>query len=790
MKKILILITTFLLTLNILFGLELLNTPKKYKKPTDGISLRKTNDTNTDSWIVFSDKQDNPTYYEQRKGRVKKKCAFMQHFYIIDETDDWLHIVKDNPGWSGETTKEMEDYGWIKKENLLLWSNCLNTNTNIKQKVMVLNSMATIENEEKISYEHRKMQFYNDPYLNDLSDKVCELYQIFYVYKTSADGTNKLIGKSSSIRGGEYAKTTIWGWVSKSRMVEWYSRLAIEPNWEPDAVDERRNNDVQATAFSSESQATRFKLNNDTHSSRAIYWAEDENRYNNRAIGEWRRFPVLTANNNIMQCYIMGEVQSDAGNIDTEENAVTIKKYTDLRENMRNVNIIFVIDGTSSMQPYFSQVSNALKSCMPSLERTFTKNDFKFSAVVFRDFASKRVIEFQKLGGYEQTANFLSNIVAGDDYGDTDSEEAVNYGLKHAIRNNELIEGQTNIIVLIGDAANHDRQDNTQVSSNTIERLLDKYGCDFFVFQVHKKNTSAYKKFVIQNKKIMLTTATKEFNRLRAIAGNELSEPQFQTNGRIHSLNNSSRVMRLSEAQLSNSSSNSLSSDITELIELSNKKTGDFIALLEEIMEGGTSLEKIDFSTSASDNKFVDSYKPAMFSMLNSMGLKDDVLDKIKKERFQLAIEAYTPVKIDNMQHPLYKDVVLFDRIELGKLYVSLQKLIEGGGVNERKTMQDAWLEILRDTVGEDREAFKNMTLGEVNIKVTGLHSTSDFIADIRVEDITDPSVFTDNDFRKYLDNLNKSFIKLDEIYNSKDYPYSFRSNDTPYYWIELDILP
>jgi len=789
MNKAINLVAVFLITLNLLSAIELLNTPKKYMKPTDGISLKQTDEINTESWIVFSDRKDNPTYYEQREVKVKRNCDLMQHFYVIDETDDWLHIVEDDPGWSGETTKNMIDFGWIKKENLLLWSNCLSTSNNIKQKVMVLNSMATIEDEEDISYEHRKMQFYDDPKLGSLSDKVCELYQIFYVYKAANNEKSRLIGKSSNIRSGEYGKTTVWGWVSDSRMVEWDSRLAIEPNWEPDAVNERKSNEVQATAFSSQSQAIRFKHGNN-YSTKAIYWAEDENRYNNRAIGEWRRFPVLSEDNDIIECYIMGEVQCAGSNesIDSDETAATIKKYSDLREKRRNINIIFVIDGTSSMQPYFSQISGALEKCMPSLESRFTKNVFRFSAVIFRDFTSQKTIEFQKLGNYTQTANFLSKIEAGDDKGDTDAEEAVNFGLKHAIRDNELVEGETNIIVLIGDAANHDRKDETEVSSDTIERLLDKYGCDLFVFQVHKKNTPAYKKFISQNKKIMMKTSAREFNRLRTVPGNNLSEPIFETNGRIHALNNSSQVMRISEAQNNINSSNNLGPDIIELITLSNKKTEDLIALLAEALEGGTSLDKIDFSSS--DNKFVDSYKPAMLSMLNSMGLRDEVLDKITKERFQLAIEAYTPIQLENTDYPLYKNVVLFDRIEMGKLYVSLQKLIEGGGESERKTMQDAWLEILRDTIGEDRDSFKNMTLGEVNFQVSGLHSTSDFVANIRVEDIVDEAKFSENDFRKYLGILKKSFDDLDDIYNSNTYPYSFRSNDTPYYWIELDILP
>ena len=107
----------------------------------------------------------------------------------------------------------------------------------------------------------------------------------------------------------------------------------------------------------------------------------------------------------------------------------------------------------------------------------------------------------------------------------------------------------------------------------------------------------------------------------------------------------------------------------------------------------------------------------------------------------------------------------------------------------DRKIIKEVWLEMLYEQEGLDTISISNMTLDNASIQLFGLHTKRDFGNIVRITDITDSKVFLDKDFREYLDILREVLNKIDHIYNSNSYKYSFMSNDTPYYWIDFDLI-
>ena len=791
MKKRLLLFIFFVISIVLSSQYTLKKIPSDFIRPTEDVAISEVKQsTTTDLWVVYSCKHDNHSYWEIGEDNIKRTFDFLEWFYVIDETNDHLHIVKDDPGYSDQTTKEMKDYGWIEKENLLLWEQCLVTNNNISKKVMILN---TLRSSLDTSLQHDRVIFYTDPELTNETENISDLYQVFFIYKKS--GNSVLVGKDAINTHPDIIEENIKGWVPDHRIVNWDHRVAIEPNWKKDAVQERKDNNIKTSVFIDEPAAIRFKNGNQILKQQ-LFW--DKDPYENRNIGDWRRYPVLVENDNgIIKCNIMGEVFSANGSIDKISFAEIQKKYADRREGIRNINIVFVIDGTTSMGPYFNSISSAINSSMRDLEESFIKNTLRFAIVVYRDKASgdSFLIQDKELCSYTEAIDFLSSISAGYDASDPDYAEAVNYGLHSSLRNIELDQNQTNIIILVGDAGNHSRNDDTQISSETIKNLMQHYLCNFFVFQVHKGSSNTYHDFISQNQTIMMNVAQNEYNNIMIIPNaGKIKPPKFSEvifkKYKKHELKDSAIFGLVLESRENNFIEPIiLENEIKEFVKYTNEHVNKICNLTSQIEGDGMSIEEVDYS---SNSPYVNTYKPAVLSFIKSYIQDKEMLDKMTKDRYQLAINAYTVRQIDSMTSPLYKDVIFMDKREFSEVVNILGKFeIAKTSSEQRESMHDVWLEVLKGHLGDrSREYFENMTLSDINSQVFGLPSTSGFLSNVRLIDITDPSRFSDEDFRRYKDGLDNSYKELNAIFNSENFIYKFSSNDITYYWIDMDLLP
>ncbi len=130
--------------------------PIKYTTPQEDVLLTKDEKRRPGScWIVYSDKNGNKTYESSTNNKLKRTIGFMDAFYVEDETNKRVHLFKD-PDYKEGFSSSVEDYGWIDKENLLLWDHCLITKTGkINLKAMVLN---TIESLKKYKKNERKKE--------------------------------------------------------------------------------------------------------------------------------------------------------------------------------------------------------------------------------------------------------------------------------------------------------------------------------------------------------------------------------------------------------------------------------------------------------------------------------------------------------------------------------------------------------------------------------------------------------------------------------------------------------
>lgn len=790
----------FLLAASIGFaqGVKVMELPSKYKMPIEYTELTPATEfVEGTTWQVYAIAENTQTYNDHLAKEPFRTVAFLEPFFVTEDSTYCLKLYKDpNLNMDGTLSAEAEFYGWVPKADLLLWNRALVTaKGNIDKKAMILNTVNSIE-KAKRGDNNTMVTFCTGPSLKSNSGKTSNLFQVFYVFKLLDNAV--LLGKVNRISDKDFVKDDIVGWVSVDKVNFWDHRIAIEPNFEENAVAERKAAGVKSLIFNARGQAQSFSKKQDYDAS-TILW--DADPYDDRNIGDWRRFPLLKRySDGILRIGVMGEISSKSGEVLTQkQNAGIQREYNEKRNKRRNINIVFVIDGSSSMQPYFGAVSSAVNESMTEITASYTKNNIRFGAVVYRDLAeAERMIEvFPVTNKHNRVSQFLDAIEAKD-VNDTDTPEAVNLGLKTALRQTDLQPDETNIIVLIGDAGNHDRDDDSQVPKEQIVSLINSLNANVLAFQVHSGTHSSYNDFIQQAKSIILDAASlnsDKINRVKKNSNVTFDAPTFTAyEGQGVRLDNSEMIGFVAQGKAGvRMKEDQLKAEVKRIVKAVNSQIDDLLLITDQIvMEGSNVGRATEKSVTQEANKYVSSYTPSVLNMLGDMNISDEQLHILCDEKYQFYMEGYSPYQIQGSEYPLYQNVLFLTRLELAQLIIKFDALLNANtGFTRRRKMKDAWVELLKQHIGGlSRNEIEEMTMEQINERVFGLPGSSSMLSDVKLKDITDQAVINDNMFQQYVVQIERKHNLLDKIYNKDNYEYSFSSNDQKYYWIAENLLP
>lgn len=187
----------------------------------------------------------------------------------------------------------------------------------------------------------------------------------------------------------------------------------------------------------------------------------------------------------------IAEPQIEQTEVDPSQVAELKQRLSTLAEKARNVNIMFLVDATEGMGKHLPAVAQAA-------ERAQQRFNAEIAAACYRDAA-------------EGAWLYMSNTMVGDDPApwirsldtrtkfDQDEPEALFYGLKQALASEHLSVGETNILILVGDAGNHAQEPLTDVPPTEIVQLLNQKECHFAAFQVQNPTSNpSYAEFSTQ----------------------------------------------------------------------------------------------------------------------------------------------------------------------------------------------------------------------------------------------------------------------------------------------------
>lgn len=757
MKKLilsaLLLFTTILFFNPVVAQEAVLHTPGKYLMPMDNASAGLPGKNKEgDLWVVFSDRPGNALYSDKNcKNPSGQKMDFMAPKYVIGETDDAIQVInlEDADARGNLLDGAVGRSLWVKKENMLLWNTCLKTrDVNLPEfkdgifnkKAMVLNIITGSQQ------EIRAPEYYSHPRCNRAdSINSALVYQINYVYKETP--TAYLLADMPQLTNIPKDITSVKGWVLKSQTTAWNHRLAFEVNWDSKAVAERKAKGKKAKIYSSKS------------ASGSTIYEEPSGYYKSRDIGEVDRYPVLDTYNGVSKVGVIGDLRSQEGGTLSSNEFAQIKHVIDsMSASLRNINVIFVVDGTSSMVPYSRSIQNAIKQTMRSLMKS--SNNYRFGALLYRDASEGRsnLIHYTKdltsnVNGV--TSLFSRYMTPNFNQCNEDAEEAVFYGMKKAIERFDPPAGESNFIILIGDAGNHSRTQYTDCDGNTaddptsvavdeVAELMARKNINLFAYQVNHKveldQKPYYDAFRTQVEDLMSKVVLKRSTGLSSAQIFDKSKDELIVKSDV----GIPGYFKMAPDG-GNMHPQILAREISTGLNQVDEKVNHQLDGISEYLNGKLANEHAKELTS-----FIDKLK--------NEGLSQSKLDIVFQKNGQVYNTGYAKRFEDGMESPVFQDVLLMSREDLFSIKRSLDRLIPTDDLSlsanqSRSFIVYGWGEILVDILGyfpEVNEAIDTLSLYTLSAILTGWGGKEKY-KDIKLLDVIQPDRFPDVMLYEYL---------------------------------------
>ncbi len=751
---------------------KVLQIPTDYFKPTENISIeiknKQTASGATNDWVVSSDRDNNLVYNSPTASEPNgKTMSFMDNFYVIDESDTHVQLIKYDPTVIASNSsvrkvnmKKAEYYGWAPKDQLLLWRNSLvdpNTDFNVKGLVVhsVKRYVSGVGGEQQLT-------LYNSPTLEKTAqnENDIRLFEFLYIYDKK-DGSF-LLGTSPKLqRSDAAAKKIVKGWLSEKNIRVWSQRLCIEPNSDLEAASERRTKGLKATLFSNYDAALELKTGKPAKFKK-ILW--DDDRYEDGYPPSEKRMPVMgELDGKIYKTGVITEVFSESNEkvYSPAEKAKLDAEYNAIRDKKQNINMIFVVDGTQSNHPFFVPIINAVENSLNLFENankkyelaTFIYGKSGEGVVARQPLTSNHSAVLQTLKNYRDKTE-----LSQDNDDPTDMYEAINTALR------TLDPEETNILILIGDAGNA-----LNISNLSIIQKMKEKECGIISFQtrnVEGLSGRIYNKFVDQTKEFIVGTSQRT----------NLRPKLYEDEG------NTYRLRYPIEAALPGSltyCSKGASMSQPELEEEIRQMLKAFEEQHEELLRDLDCRIYIDCKPGIND--------AVLESLLRE--IPDLDLRKLRDMDYQLFVEAYTPLQVDKLEYPLFKHVLFLTDRELYDLERKILRLLPGesSGSQLREGIIKAYREMIGNHYGSDRSVF-DLTLGQAMEAVVGLPSTSDLLNSYTLKDLEDRKEVSDDDIRDIYYYIDEKLVEMRRVIGNPD--YFFRSRDNTYYWVPQDMVP
>jgi hypothetical protein len=506
---------------------HVLGSPANYINPTFSTSEPGKYDK-VMPWIVFSDREDNVTYTSPGGSLAFKKISFMQPFLVSEEEKGYLKLYKYDPsllnGRKLRDRKRAVSYGWIGKDKVLMWQKSLqDEQSHFALKALAVASGKAPLLQSQYFYDYDSVILYNSPELKQPLPEKLHLHDFVYVFKMSDDKKKALVGHVSQLTT-DSARNAIAGWVSMEAIHTWGSRLYVGLPRDDDfgrdsLVAEFINRKLESPKGSVHPS---FRIDPLLPPDHPVF----------------RSLPVLERKADDKDGAFRSAVAEDVFNkslnsvINIKGTRLDYPTYLRLRRFSNKVNVVFVVDGGSTMKNYLPGLTNTIQNFESVfLQKKFAGYKYQYGAVVYKSSDGcgtvKPIAAFPLNNTYSRVVDFLNQQAAitqqcsGNLY-----NQPVLQGLQEAanmLKNHPM---ETNLIILTGSTGNNGLP--YDVTESTVIDAMVKSDARLLVLQVYNKFDPSFNNFVLETRQLLERTAQQQaaLKKMRMVKGEGLSATQ------------------------------------------------------------------------------------------------------------------------------------------------------------------------------------------------------------------------------------------------------------------------
>lgn len=733
-------------------------------------------------WLVISDRDNNITYKKPSlKSKQKTKMNFGDYGYVTDVSSDgeWIKVV--DAALSGnKIRKKYNDYGWVQKEKMLLWTSCIVSPTSyITRKGFLVN-----RTDHLIPGEAKENALvFKGPKSFDVRGK-SEFYSLYFVLKK--EGNRILLGKEQRILSRRFINQQLVGWVDATKVLEWNSGIAIEPNFTINGFRERNENKCKRLIGYSQRNAAIQHSENGIIERSKILWDEDPCFVKNNGLisktnprrfkGGVLRFPYLNTSNKVETGnYIRSGVIGDIGRrglieLRDHEREPKIGGVDNLNNKAKNFDIFFIIEGSEFMNNHKDNIIQGISSFVYSIKENRKIGDLKIGFCIYRDKAEEvhyKMIEIVPLTNDHKYALKALRKIEFNNWRERDEYSVFYYGLKEGLTRAKFKKkGTTNIIISIGKFADY-RVDNyrrklasdkrTEETYLNVDEILDDFeslNIHFYSIQQEDVGSKASIYFAKQARNFLIEYSKRLYNKEY---GHSNNEPPY-----INTISGQPQRLKVS---------NSSYPGFLELPGRGNIISKEFFEkTIKDIFQ-----ESLNFPNS--DNLICG------FGKLNNKEVK-------REENLKLYSDIYFPKEIVGSSYSPISYVKFMSRVDLRNYMRLLQEITKAEDKpydEKKKALRNSLIQISKRFINE--EAY-NITVNELFNHILGAEEAGLWFFEnestFKISEIVDLS---DLETDRFINRIMKKENRLYSIYNNPRYEFKYHTGDAVYYWIPFEDL-
>lgn len=758
---------------------------------SDASALAKNNYGQSSStgkyWDVYSDRNNNTVYKSASKSSGSAgKLSFNQKVRIAEVSNGFALVYKENkPGavTYPQISADTKCYGWVPMENLLLWESCPADKYGIYRKALIVRNIE--EGSDKMTG-----MISDSPETFDNAVSIGNSIDFHYIMKTAKGPNGKelyLIAAYNKMGG--INERVLEGWISKNTFTPWNQRSCLEPNWDKDVVSYFSQNGKKAWLY----ETNRWK-----EGEKIVAWPYGKANKERQESTKYRmaknamRFPILDKDHPGDEDYFK-VTAFGSQNGDLAEQSIQDDAQKSAIEKVLNkvsvINIIVVIDGTKSMNKYFTAMSNAVSEATAYLKDESGKTQVRVGAVIYRNQADgANEIEIQKVGSPDRVKSFL-NSIGNNGYGanskGTTWHESMYLGLKTALDYNTMgyDPKNTNVVFLIGDCGN--LRNDTRVLPKDILAMANKVDAMFFSFQVSSEDKDAWGDYNDQ----LFDIFDGHMKRLYKSEDNFYWKPVAAGN-KVHAFSNEYKVYtsEMYYPQLHQTLNEAM---LNKHIQESYKSALNVYQHQVAVIEGSARRTK----TFGSDGNVTKGEKINQDFLKRKMGADYD-----ENDNSLYAFTGYAQ-KDDGEGRDYWNAIVYMSSEELLELIKKLEPLKKASRVNtyttqDRANYVSAVVQIVKSMTGMDTDEIESKSTTEITQIIGGLNASTPMLKGKQTQkvytlsDIKNAQACPDEEFKNILHVMANKIDNLSRLPQDSSFKYKFKQNAITSYWIPLEMIP